>query len=386
MVRRIDRVGGVLWRMASVLALVVLVQLSFGDLGAAPWRVRIAAQVDGGVPRLETRTEVTRAQRVLLWLIVERTGPRGRSELFSGFDGVVHRGRRRLRVKRWPATTPFPVTWYKVEPLTQHTTRGHDPTVPGFLWYTNAHVPESPKRGWLGIDRIAYVERVASRAGFSLRPDTQPSDPQQHRAPRLGVMRYSAVVTIAGAEYRTPGKDARSTWGIAASVYTIAVRRDDSFVGWATAWFNVPGVYGSVPRQVDDFIGVDCADLVIGAYRRWKRRKVAYTNVNGLVKAFRHVGKPLYLAPSGKLFHDMALTRPARVPFRSGLVITFSYPDGLRSGYEHVGIVDRDNGNGVLDGDDTVLHTGPESPHLSALKSPGFVGEKPTKILLLRLD
>ena len=91
MVRRIDRVGGVLWRMASVLALVVLVQLSFGDLGAAPWRVRIAAQVDGGVPRLETRTEVTRAQRVLLWLIVERTGPRGRSELFSGFDGVVHR-------------------------------------------------------------------------------------------------------------------------------------------------------------------------------------------------------------------------------------------------------------------------------------------------------
>jgi hypothetical protein len=37
---------------------------------------------------------------------------------------------------------------------------------------------------------------------------------------------------------------------------------------WATTWLNVPFIYGSTPNEVENYEGVDCADLLIAAHNK----------------------------------------------------------------------------------------------------------------------
>lgn len=351
--------------------------------GVSASRLYLVPQVNRQLPIQVQRSDLLRGDRLRLHLVVAR-GRSGRVRYYGGFAGAAIIAGRRVAVRRWAGAAPQ-IRWLKVEPLMRHERKGNDPTVPDFLWYTNAHVPESPKSGWLGFDKIRYRETPITHKGsaWTITPDVAPTDRRFSHRVGLGVMRFAATITIGQETLRTTGKEATDYLGVRASVYTLVVREDNSLVGWATSYFNVPGIYGSAPRQVDRHLGVDCADLIVGALRRWRRRREPYTNVNGLVKRFRKLSGVVYLTKSGKIFHDEALTRRAQIRVKRGDIVAFDYPGTPKKRWDHVGIVYRTR-NGMLAGADLILHAGPAEAQITPLTSDGFVGDSATRIIVLR--
>jgi len=175
----------------------------------------------------------------------------------------------------------------------------------------------------------------------------------------LGVMRFSVEVIIEGKKYSTPGIKSTDHLGIKNDVFKLVVREDDSYLGHIKSFFNVPGVFGSTPPQVDSYTGVDCADLVVGGYKKWKKKDVKYTNVNGLVKNMKNVCGTLYVTQDNKFYLDEKLTKLTEQKFEPGLIVTIDYPGTRKNYYDHVVVLSEDNGNGIVDIDDKILHCGP---------------------------
>jgi hypothetical protein len=44
---------------------------------------------------------------------------------------------------------------------------------------------------------------------------------------------------------KSPGAEATDTYGIVDAVHRVTIRRDDTFLGWSTAFFNLPYIWGS---------------------------------------------------------------------------------------------------------------------------------------------
>jgi hypothetical protein len=53
-------------------------------------------------------------------------------------------------------------------------------------------------------------------------------------------------------------------------VLRVSIRQSDDLLGHLTAYFNVPGIFGSTPYQVRHHIGVDCADVLMAAHANWQ--------------------------------------------------------------------------------------------------------------------
>lgn len=87
--------------------------------------------------------------------------------------------------------------------------------------------------------------------------------------PQEGTFRYSASLICNDKEViSTPGKESLTPIGISDKVHRISFRGDDSFLGWLSAFKNIPYIFGSTDEQIDSYIGVDCADLIIGARKK----------------------------------------------------------------------------------------------------------------------
>lgn len=353
----------------------------------APWRVRILARVGEGLPQNSPAVDITKNQNCTLAVLLEESAPSGAKHYYAAEPGTALVSGRKIEVARWDRPEPLTIQWFKVEPLMMHPTgKGADPTVPDFLWYTNAYCPSSPrKQAWIGFDRIEYRNNPlpAGTNKWSIPADAHPTDRRYDLNGGLGVMRYHVEVTLGGKTWKTSGAESTEELGIREDVFRLTVRRDDSYVGCATSFFNVPGVFGSVGKQVDHYQGVDCADLVIGVYRKWKKADLEYTNVNGLLKCMKSASGVLYLADDGSLGEDKALSRPCGVKFREGLAVIFDYPGTVEGHYDHVAILCKDNGNGVVDGNDIILQCGPMEPRLDYLKSQGCPKTDPTRLRLL---
>ena len=280
------------WRV-----LVIAIVLIWGARGAeAEFSVAIAVEREGGDVELVRGVDWRMGEVGELVAVVRGMGDEGAETYYSGQAGRVWVEGEVRELGAWDGAVE--IEWFRVEPVMMHGAgEGHDETAPGWLWYTNARVPWSPRmrEGWIGFDRIEYVENpVAAEAirggGWRVVADARPTDGAYDRAGGMGVMRYGVEVTIDGRDYRTAGVEVRNERGIGAEVFRVTVRRDDSFLGWATSYFNVPGLYGSHERQVDDYVGVDCADLLVGAYRRWRGGGMTYTGVNKLMERMERVG------------------------------------------------------------------------------------------------
>jgi hypothetical protein len=206
----------------------------------------------------------------------------------------------------WSAAGCPPVTirWQRVEPRMQHVeTRAPNP---GIDIYANA-VVFGPKHGaWIGFDTLEYAEYAApagdDRWTLEVR-DARPSDAAllagRDPADRdLGTARLAATIVAPGAEPRaTPGAASVERGAISDRVFRYSVRRGDDLVGWLTAYFNVPYVFGSAGvgarSQAERFVGTDCADLIVAALRRSDRPDLAYSSVGGLVRELHRAGEPL---------------------------------------------------------------------------------------------
>ncbi len=244
-------------------------------------------------------------------------------------------------------------------------------------YYKNANHPwEKDPYKWVGFDEIDYEVREITKWRDKWQvPQVEPDDFSLINPPKfyhndVGTFWIQAEVRIGKKRLRSAGLKERTSRGMALSVFRLTIRENDSYLGHLTGFFNVPGLFGSIPYQSNNYIGVDCADVLVAARRKWRGRDDDRDyNVAMLVsewpKAVNFQLKQGRVVEGNIGWGDQV---------KPGDLIAVRYPG--RSRYQHIGALYRDqNANGVLDPEDIVLHAGPEALHFTALGNGGFDGE-----------
>jgi len=270
----------------------------------------------------------------------------------------------RLRVE---AAADAAVRWYRIT--------AHLPKM-----YKNANHPweENPYQ-WVGFGKIEY-QRVELEQFRNQRTIALPlgesallGDSTYDHAD-VGTFWFQVEVEHAGKIKSSPGLEANDERGISPGVFRVSVREEDGYLGYLTSFYNVPGLFGSIPYQSGNYIGVDCADVLMAALERWRGKLILKDfNVAGLARSLPKIMELEVV--SGQPSEAVAWTK--QVQPGDFIAVRFT---GKKQ-YQHIGALYRDaNGNGVLDGADLVLHAGPYPLHASRLDEGGFDGH----VLILR--
>ena len=240
----------------------------------------------------------------------------------------------------------------------------------------NAEWPWNPGAyKWLGYERIA-VERVEieawrGRSTIRLVDGVPPELPASHEETRAWLRRrrvgtfWLQAVSSAGS---TPGIEDADARGLLPSTLRVSVRGGDDFRGWVETFANVPSVFGSTPYQSRNWIGADCADVVMTARAAWLDEPLDRDwNVAGVVGSLRHLAETDLT--EGEASDDLRWGRDVH----DGDVIAVRYAGGRQ--YQHVGVLVGDaDGDGRLGAGDAVLHAGPLPLALSLLRDGPFDG------------
>jgi hypothetical protein len=198
-----------------------------------------------------------------------------------------------------------------------------------------------------------------------LSPET---DKRQFFNKALGSFWYQAEILDGKRTYSTPGIEAIDRRGLSPKVFRLSVRRGNDLLGHLTTYLNVPAVFGSTPYQVKNHIGIDCADVLMAAYAKWKQIPITKDyNVAMLTTKF-----PVVIKTSIENGRPDSSIRWGR-DIRKGDFIAVKY-SGSRQ-YQHIGALYKDqNKNGQLDEADLILHAGPDPLHWSKLAAGQFDG------------
>jgi hypothetical protein len=351
-------------RPLFLLALVLAPSI-VGAAPATPDRAVILGRVDDGV-WTDAPTEARLDQRAELAVVV--VAHRGKHRVVLVPDDVA---RVRIAGHAVPASELEPlagadVTWSAIEPHGFRTSRATNGTQSNF--YSNVSTEPRTFGQWLGYDRIDYFERAlaAERPILPARID----DAEGVQLPGLGTLRFQATVVLAdGTRLASPGLEAIDTYGISPAVHRVSIRNGDDFLGWLTSYLLVPEVFGSAgpgsSHQTERFTGADCADVLVGAARRWGRTDLAYTNVAGLPAYTTRVAAATELDDRGQPEHPIT-------GVRRGDLIRIDYGGVLRHhtprDWDHVVALWEDRSDpegpsrggpdGKLDGFDLVIHMG----------------------------
>ena len=212
---------------------------------------------------------------------------------------------------------PKEVRWFKIEP----TIGAIDNTTPSFHF-----------------EPVTYVETAlpACEGKLTCAADIAPTKlPKVEALPGVGTMAYRVeLVSKDGTTLSTPGMASTKYGGLTPDVYRVAVRRDDTLIGYATELLNTPYIFGSAGpdgrNQSDLLIGSDCADFIVYARRR--------------------SGKPATYTSSYEIARQAPLLKEGKQP-RAGDLVHFP-------GSRHVAILFEDREPlGEVDENDLILHT-----------------------------
>ncbi len=238
--------------------------------------------------------------------------------------------------------------------------------------YKNANFPwdKNPYK-WIGFAKIKYKRKELKRYRdqWIINPVfTGKSFWGWYYREDVGSFWIQAVIEKDGKTYSSPGLEDIDHRGLSPKVFRISIREKEGYLGYLTSFFNVPGVFGSVVFQSYNYIGVDCADVLMAAYARWKNEGITKNyNVATLVDSLPQVNE-----------FDIVDGNPTKqVTWLKNLmpgdfIAVRSYGHGQ---YYHIGAIVSDvNQNGILDKNDLVLHAGPAPLHYSYLKDGGFNG------------
>lgn len=239
-------------------------------------------------------------------------------------------------------------------------------------YYKNANHPwEENAYQWVGFGKIDYHRKELKRfrGQWKIAPfEIRNSDHSGYYHTDVGSFWFQAEVEKNGKAFGTPGIKDSDTRGLSPKVFRISVRDGQGYLGYLTSFFNVPGVFGSVPYQSNNYIGADCADILIAAYGKWKGKNIKKNyNVAMLVTQFSKMDE-----------FDLRDGTPHKQvrwgnKIRPGDFIAVRYND--RSQYQHIGALFKDaDKNGILDGDDIVIHAGPFPLSYSYLREGSFDG------------
>lgn len=258
--------------------------------------------------------------------------------------------------------------------------------------YKNANHPwEENAYQWVGFGKIDYHKEPLTRFKdkWEIRPLARTSDPgagysrfwnrylswflspdeeDGYYHKDMGSFWFQAEVERNGKTERTPGIEDSDNRGLSPKVFRVSVRDGKGYIGYLTSFFNVPGVFGSVPYQSNNYIGADCADMLIAAYGKWKGKCITKNyNVAMLVNKFPMVDE--FELSQGNPDKEVKW----KTGIRPGDFIAVRYAPGRQ--YQHIGALYKDaNSNGILDARDIVLHAGPFPLDYSYLEEGPFDG------------
>lgn len=218
---------------------------------------------------------------------------------------------------------PLNIQWYEVSPLIQR--------------YDNTKSK--------GLDKIIFEEKPRY-GGWKLKSNKKP-----------GTLRYKVEVGNDLGTISSPGKE-NYREGLLPDVRRISLREnkgEEDNVDFMTLFFNTAYIFGNTAKQVNQFVGVDCQDLVIYSLNRTSRAKLSYdehihnTQKNQLIFDG-------YVGPLGKTYNKNGNRK--KVKIKRGDIIRFP---GRISG-SHYGAIYEDNSlfglpNGKLDVFDEIIHT-----------------------------
>lgn len=287
--------------------------------------------------------DVRLEDRVKLNLVVE-SDLDGEKVYFSNSKDIVIAGKKIDKSKiKSGESYDFIIQWYKIEPEGSSYNN----------WEEGYFINNSP----------SYKETmIDSGNNWVIDADARPTNKDKDVNDGLGVMRYKAEVFYDGKSFFTQGKDSTNAYGITDKVHRLSFREDDSFTGWLTSFFNLPYIYGSCGKsdeehQAEKYIGADCADLVVAAYRKLGY-KIPYTHVLGLKKhANKIVDEKNLKIKEGTYYDSKKLLKYGR-DVQKGDLLFFSD--------SHVGVLYKDKSDpegtfkgeadGILNKYDTMIH------------------------------
>jgi cell wall-associated NlpC family hydrolase len=295
--------------------------------------------------------DVTLENKVKLNLVAEGE-ENGKKIYFSNSDNIKINGKKigPAEIRKWNSRD-VDVKWYKVE---------SEEDV-----YQNA----SLDRKSFSWDTPSYKETlVEDDDKWSIPADAHPTNITKDFNKGLGTMRYKVEVDFDGKKMSTPGKESTNIRGINDDVHRVSFRKDDSFIGWLTSYFNLPYIFGSAGNpienhQTEKYIGADCADLIVGAYRR-AGHDIPYTYAAGLVKYADEVVKEKDLLTDGKNFYNGHKLLKFGKDVKEGDLILF--------GKWHIGVIVEDKSSlfsptfggpdGIFNKYDEMIHTNFDVP------------------------
>jgi hypothetical protein len=249
------------------------------------------------------------------------------------------------------------VSWRRIEPQMEHVDT--PPPNRDIACYANAVVFGPDHGSWIGYDKIEYFETEIENSGPTLTVhDARPSDDDlaEKRPPEqrgLGVMHVAATVN-----------------GVSTAQLRYTYRSGDGFLGWLTSFYNVPYLFGSagkgVKNQAEQYIGADCADILVAALRRAGWKKLEYSSVADLVDALHPVGKPAIVKPCQAGVCEATTLRWGK-DVRTGDMLALDYigaDSDLPRAWDHMVVAIEDRGpagspgDGVLGPEDIVMDSG----------------------------
>lgn len=288
------------------------------------------------------------------------------------------------------------VTWLRIVPRLRHT---HTPPPnEGDPTFSNA-VLTGPNHGkWLGFDTLEYqttplvADSHVSIDGGEVELRGTPIPARRGHVPTVsidgvGTMWIAARATLPdGRVYSTLDGDDTDRLGLRRGRHApmrVSFRSGDDFVGWLSAFFDVPFVFGSTPQQVERFLGVDCADVMVAARRRQVRRDLDYTSVNGISELAREVSEVVLIGSDGIVRHPDGSEARLRYgeDIRVGDMVAIDYAtaaEALPRPWDHIGALLEDSGpdgrpDGILGGDDVLRHMGNRGLTDEALREHGSI-------------
>jgi len=256
------------------------------------------------------------------------------------------------------------IKWYQIIPNTSK-------------FYKNANHPwEKNPYKWSGYGKIEYkkveIKDFENKKEVVLTSKileaNRPKDNQFYNA-KLGSFWFEVEATLKnGKVIKSYGLKDNTNKGLSPKVFRVSYMLDKSYIGYLTTFFNVPGIFGSMPYQSRNYIGVDCADVLVATSKVMNQEKNTKNyNVVMLVDKFKI--KKKFKIVDGEPNRKLKWGKE----FKKGDFIAVKYRKNGR--YAHIGMLYADeNENGILDEKDSIINAGPNTLHLSSLKSGAFDG------------
>ena len=208
----------------------------------------------------------------------------------------------------------------------------------------------------------------------------------------VGTMRFRVAVRFKDFTLASPGIEAAAAGGELPGVRRVSRKGGTGIPGvdHAMAMANLPYIWGSAAldgakgaasHQAERFIGADCADFVVAAWRRAGAASLGYRAVIPLMKAFKDSAHALTIAYAKKGFYYSGPDKAVQVgPWGAvpGAALAWRFGPGHGKGHMAILVEDRGPGgkaNGVLDEQDRVLHMRWSTAALAAIRDalPGVV-------------